>query len=510
MSLHSVFERLAARPWLAAFVFGAASALALPPVYALPVLLLTIPGLLTLLGRAKGWRQAAWIGAWFGFGHQLVGLYWVTHAILTDVAKWFWLVPLAAPGLALPMGLYSILPALVAWRLAPGWPRVLGFAGAWVLAELLRGWAFTGFPWNLMGTAWAFAPLPMQPAALIGAFGLSFFTILLAGLPLLGARRAFGTGGAILAVWMGYGAWRLQGLPPQGTGAQLVLVQGNVRQDLKWDPSHRAAIFQRYVALTSQGAAAAVAEHPEAPVLVVWPETASPFLLAQDPEAIRIATEALPPRGLLLAGTVRAEWGPDGRANALANSLVVLDADGQRHGLYDKSYLVPFGEFMPFGGLLPIRLAAGGMDFSAGPGPSTLPLPGGLPAPGPLICYEVIFPGEVVGAERPGWLLNVTNDAWFGNSAGPYQHLASARMRAVEEGLPMVRAAQTGISAVFDRAGREVARLGLGETGVLRAELPAAGPPTLFGRWGRWIPGGILILSLAVALLLGWRRPSQV
>ena len=498
----SLLSQLSSRPWLSAFLLGTASVLALPPVYAVPILLLTIPAFLALLGRATTWRQAAWLGFWFGFGHQLVGLYWVTHAILTDVAKFFWLVPLAAPGLALPMGLYTVIPALVAWRMGPGWPRVLGFAGAWVLAELLRGWLFTGFPWNLIGTVWAFRPEPMQLASLIGVHGLSLLTILLAGLPVLCSRAAWLGGAAVLALWMGFGLWRLQANPVEETPVRLVLVQGNVAQDVKWEASQRLPIFRRYLSLTSEAARASAAAHPDQPVLVIWPETASPFLLAQDPDARRLAAEALPPNALLLAGTVRADWNAEGQLSSLHNSLVALDPAAEVVGIFDKAHLVPFGEYMPFGGLLPIRIVTGGVDFSAGPGPAALRLPAGLPAPGPLICYEVIFSGAVIGAERPAWLLNITNDAWFGISAGPFQHLAAARMRAVEEGLPMVRAAQTGISAVFDASGRQVARLGLGATGTLDAALPAPLAPTVFALGGLWIPIGFSVLTLLGAGLL--------
>lgn len=494
------------RPWLLAFLLGAASVLALPPVHLVPVLLGTIPGFLWLIGRAPGWRRAAWWGFGFGFGFHVAGLYWVTHSLFTDIGRWWWLVPVAAPGIALPMALFSVIPALAAFLLPAGWRRWLGFGAAWVAAEMLRGVLFTGFPWNLLGTVWAFDPLPLQPASVIGVHGLSALTVLLAGLPVLRSRRAWAGGVAVLALWMGFGAWRLsQPLPPDHA-VRLVLVQGNVAQDTKWDPARRMPIFQRYLELSTEGARAEAAAHPGEPILVIWPETASPFLLAQDPEAMRLAGAALPPEALLLAGTVRAEWGSDGRLQALFNSLVALDPTGRTVGLFDKAHLVPFGEYMPLGGILPIRMVTGGVDFSAGPGPEVLGLPRGLPSPGPLICYEVIFPGRVVGEERPAWLLNVTNDAWFGISAGPYQHLAAARLRAVEEGLPMVRVAQTGVSAIFDATGRERARLGLGDSGVVAGGLPAALEPTFFARAGLWLP-------LALVMILGvfsvaWRKST--
>nr|WP_302474358.1 apolipoprotein N-acyltransferase [Roseococcus sp. MDT2-1-1] len=476
-----------------ATVLGALSALALPPVHLLPILLLTVPGFLRLVGQAPSWRRAALLGFLFGFGHHVAGVYWVTHSLFTDFGRWFWLVPVAAPGLALPLALFSVLPALVAWRAAPGWRRVLGFAGAWVVAEGLRGLLFTGFPWNLVGTGWAFHPLPLQPAALIGTHGLSLLTMVLAGLPLLGLRRAVPLALLILLPWMGFGAWRLGQPDPPAPGIRLVLVQGNVAQDVKWDEAQRLPIFRRYLDLTREGTARAAGSGER--VVAIWPETASPFLLAQDPEAVRLAALSLAPGATLLAGTVRAEWGEDRRLSGLWNSLVALSAEGEALAVYDKFHLVPFGEYMPLGGLIPIRVVTGGMDFSAGPGPVTLSV-AGLPGFSPLICYEVIFPGAVTGAERPAWLVNITNDAWFGVSAGPFQHFAAARMRAVEEGLPLARAAQTGISAVVDPKGRVISQLGLNATGTLEVSLPGRVPLTVFGQTGPILP-----LTMAVLLV---------
>jgi len=488
-----------ARPGLAALLLGAASALALPPLHVLPILLLTFPAFLALLATARGARQALWWGALFGFGHHVAGLYWVTHSLFTDIGRWFWLVPVAAPGLALPLALFMALPAWAAWRAGRGWPAVLAFAGAWTLAEMLRGVLFTGFPWNLLGTAWAFHELPLQPAAWIGVHGLSLATALLAALPALGWRRATPLLLSGLALWAAGGAWVLRAPLPADVAARIVLVQGNVAQDLKWDEAQRVPIFRRYLELTQAATAASAAAHPGQPVLAIWPETASPFLLTQDPDARRLAAATLPEGGWLLAGTVRAAWDAEGRLSEIWNSLATLDAAGQPGPVYDKSHLVPFGEYMPLGGWLPIRMVVGGRDFSAGPGLVSLELPG-LPAFSPLICYEVIFSGRVTAAARPGWLLNITNDAWFGFSAGPYQHLAAARLRAVEEGLPLVRAAQTGISVVYDASGRERARLALGTTGTAEAALPGAAPPTRFAEWGLRVPLGLALLVLAMSL----------
>jgi len=486
---------MSSRPLVAALGLGAASALALPPLHAVPVLLLTLPAFLGLLGAARSWRAALGLGLAFGWGHHILGTYWVSHALFTDLARWWWLLPVAAPGIAVPLALFSALPALLAWLAPAGWRRVLAFSGAWVLAEMLRGVMFTGFPWNLIGTVWAFSALPLQPASMVGVHGLSLLTVFIACLPALRSWRWGALGVVLLAGWMGFGAWRLAEAGPAVEETRLILVQGNVAQDLKWQEDQRLPIFQRYLTLTEEAGRSAHEAHPHARIVVIWPETASPYLLAQDEQARRAIAAALPPNGVLLAGTVRADWGADGRVARIYNSLVGVGGDAALLTVFDKAHLVPFGEYMPLGGLLPIRMVTGGMDFTAGPGPVSISLPG-VPAFSPLICYEVIFPGRVVGAERPAWLLNVTNDAWFGLSAGPYQHLASARLRAVEEGLPMVRVAQTGISAVFDARGRGLGWLGLGGTGSLTAWLPPAAAPTAFSQLGLLIPGFFVVIAL--------------
>ncbi len=492
------------RLWVTLAGLGALAALALPPVHAVPVLLLAIPGLLVVLGAAPGWKRAFWAGFAWGWGFFAAGLYWITYAILTDVAHFWWLVPIAVPALALPLAVFVAVPAALAWRMRAGWPRVLVFAGAWVLFEMLRGWVFTGFPWNLLGTVWAFDALPVQAAAWVGVHGLSLATVIIAATPMLG-RRAMAGGAAALAGFALFGLVRLWPAEPPPQPVGLLLVQGNVAQEVKWREDQRIPILRRYVEGTREAALAALRELPEDQTLVViWPETAVPFLVADDRDVRQIIAGALPQRAILLTGTVRAEYGPDRRLQRVFNSLVAVDPAGEVRGVADKIHLVPFGEYMPLSGLLPIRLVQGGMDFT--PGAALRPVRvGSVPPFGTLICYEVIFPAQVVPRERPDWLVNVTNDAWFGISAGPWQHLAAARMRAVEEGLPLARAAQTGISAVFDARGREVARTGLGETGVLMAPLPAPREPTPFSRFGLLIAA---ILSAGV-LALGWWKGQR-
>ena len=492
---------LGRRPLLAAALLGLASALALPPLFLVPVLGLTVPGLLALLAAARTWRRAAAIGFWFGFAHHLAGLYWITEAILVRAREFWWLVPFAAPGVALLLAPFIAVSALAAWFAPPGWRRVLVLAGAWTLADLARQFVGTGFPWNPWGSVWAaptaWGAVMQQPAAWIGTPGLTFATVLVAALPALG-RRGIAASLAILAVWAGLGAWRLHTPQPKPAGLTVALIQGDIAEGQKLDAAFAASIFTTYLDLTRQ---AALAIH--GPGLIIWPEAASPYLLGRDATAradIVRAAEALP----VFAGSIR--FGADGRPR---NTLYAIMGPGPPAARYDKRHLVPFGEYEP--SWLPLKLLPGG-GFEAGHRLETWSLPG-LPPVGPLICYEAIFPAQVVDeAVRPRWMVNVTNDAWFGNSTGPRQHLASARVRAVEEGLPLVRAANSGISAVFDAFGRETARLGLERRGVLLAALPGPLPPTLFARFGLAIPFWLAVLALVAAgsgLSLFFRRITK-
>jgi apolipoprotein N-acyltransferase len=478
---------------MVALAAGAIAALALPPVDAVPVLLISFPCLLTLLGATPGVAVAARRGWWFGFGLHLVGLYWITEAILVEAARFWWLVPLAVPAVSAVLALFIAAAAAVARLARSGWPRVFVLAGAWVLSDLARQFVATGFPWNLLGSAWEFngrvGDVFIQPAAWIGIHGLTLATVLLAATPVLTWRwRALGA--MLLGAWIVGGVVRLAEALPAPPGITVVLVQGNVAQGQKWDRAVVMDIFARYLHLTQQGLARAGDE----PAVVVWPETASPFLLETD-QAARAAISHAAGGQSALVGAVRFD-----KDNRPRNSLFALVDSGEIASIYDKWHLVPFGEYQPDWLPLGIQVVPGG-GFAPGPGPRTLHVPG-LPPVGPLICYEAIFPGEVIDpSDRPAWMINITNDAWFGNSSGPRQHLAAARMRAVEEGLPLLRAANTGISAAFDARGHELARLGMEHTGTLEVELPAALPATLFARGGLLIPGllalGFLLAGLA-------------
>jgi apolipoprotein N-acyltransferase len=477
-------------PRLAAIPLGALSALALPPLHLLPVLLVCVPTLLSLIGGRARIRGAMGVGFWFGFGHHCVGLYWITEAILVRADEFWWVVPFAVPLLAMVLAVFIAIPCGLARAAPAGWARVLVLAGAWVLADLARQFVATGFPWNLWGSVWELpghlGDIFVQPAALIGVHGLTLLTLLLAATPALG-RRAMAGGVAALMLWACFGAWRLSWPVSAPPGLRVVLVQGNIPEGQKMDRNFAVRIFDAYLGLTRE----AVGKLDGKPAVVVWPETSSLFPLdtAREARAAYLAaSDGLP--GLL--GSLR--WGADDRPR---NSLVAVSSIDGPMEIYDKFHLVPFGEYQPDWLRLPIQIVPGG-GFAKGAGPRTLHVPG-LPPVGPLICYEAIFPAAVVDpAERPDWLVNITNDAWFGDSSGPRQHLQAARARAVEEGLPLMRAANTGISAGFDAFGREVGRLGMDVAGTLTLELPGHLPPTLFARYGLLIP--LLLAGLCLTI----------
>ena len=496
----------AARGWRAdlwALGLGALAALALPPIYAVPVLLVAVPGLLALIEGTRGPRGAFRRGFFFGLGHHIVGLYWITEAIVLEAARYWWLVPFAVPALSALLALFIALPCAGAKWARPGWQRVTALAGLWVLFDLARQYVGTGFPWNPWGSVWAFpgpaGDVMLQPLAAIGTPGLTLMTVFLAGAAVLSWRWAAASA-AVLAVWAGFGVYRLSEPAAVPPGIDAVIVQGNVLQGQKYDSDTAIAAFNRQLALTREG----VARAGNRKTVVVWPETSTFFLLQYDPAArLAIAEAARPALGALVGGLTFDE--PPTAASLAShppgNSLIALGPDGQIEGMYSKWHLVPFGEYAPSWVPLSIKIVPGNLAF--GTGPSTLALPG-VPPFGPLICYEAVFPAQVIDeASRPLWIVNITNDAWFGNSTGPRQHLMAARMRAVEEGLPLVRSANTGISVVFDARGHELGRIGMNVASVLVLPIPGARHATSFSRWGLVIPG---LMSL-LAAVIGLRRP---
>jgi apolipoprotein N-acyltransferase len=401
--------------------------------------------------------------------------------------------------------------ARILWPAGPA--RILVLAVCWTLCEWLRSWVLTGFPWNLVGYCWAFSDAMNQFAALAGIWGLSLVTVIAAALPALlvdwdgrpsageAARRHIPAALAcvaaslalLVAIWIGGSVRLSDAADPLVAGIRLRLVQANVDPGEKGSTDHGIDVLRRHLNLTR--------ETPgyDKVTDVIWSETAEPFPLERFPD-VRAAVAAVAPRnGLLITGVLRTD-SASGPVNEVWNSMALVDRTGAMIGSYDKFHLVPFGEYVPLHGILPFisKFTPGIMDLSAGPGPRTLHLPG-LPPVGPLICYEAIFPGQVVErGDRPQWLLNITNDGWYGISAGPHQHFVSARLRAVEEGLPVVRAANTGISGVIDSYGRVLAQTRLGETAVLDVDLPQ--PLQGLTPYARWGDAAMAVLLAVVAL----------
>lgn len=495
------------RRWFWSFLLGVLAAGAMPPVDSAPLLAVAFSGLVWVMDGVRTKRAAFATGWWFGFGFFLAGLYWIAIALTVDVARFWWMMPFAAAGFPAGFALLTGLATLAARAVAPkGLARILALAVAWSAAEWLRGHILTGFPWNLVGYAWA-GSFPgglavLQSTSVIGIYGLSFLTVLAALLPATIAeprgRRwlPIAVAVALVAVPGVLGGLRLDtGDVATEPGVRLRLVQPSIPQTLKMSPAGSEVVLRTHLALSAQ---------PGDPTAVIWSEAAAAYYLNRDAAARRLIASAAPPGGLLITGALRTDPAPE-RPRHVWNSLAAIDDEGSLIATYDKAHLVPFGEYVPWRNILPIeKITAGNVDFSAGPGPRTLDLPG-LPPVGPLICYEVIFPAAVVDeAHRPAWLLNLTNDAWYGRSSGPYQHFAIARTRAVEEGLPLVRSANNGISGVVDPYGRVTARLGLDAVSVLDAALPKPIEATLYARFGD-LPYAAT-LGAAVLFILALRR----
>ncbi len=484
-----------------AILAGAGFVLALSPFSLLPFAFASFAILAVLLRHASP-RTALGLGYLFGLGQFVPGLFWITESFQVDADRFGWIAIPAVVGLA---GVLSVFPAFACWIAVRatryGLPAALSLASSWAAFEWLRGHVLTGFPWNLAAYALADWSLPAQSASLVGSYGLGFLLVLsasLAGLSLVPedrhlARQRIAGAAVILFAVAGFGAARL-GLSdmPAERGTQIRIVQPNIAQSAKWDEAARNTNILRLLLLSARSGPFD---------LLLWPETAWPGFLEEDQAARAVISWLLPETSVLLTGSPERQ-AVDGWV--YRNSVLAIGPDGSVLTRYAKHHLVPFGEYVPWRNFLPFpRLIESLGDFTPGPGPRTLAI-GPHPYVGVAICYEAIFPGHVVDdAIRPDWIFNATNDAWFGNSIGPWQHLASARMRAVEEGLPLVRAANTGISVVIDAYGRTHAMLGLGTAGIIDARLPRPLAPTLYARFGDWSAVVLILFAWAVA---GFRR----
>ncbi len=531
------------RQYALAFAAGALSIIGFAPFHLTPVLVLTLPVLLWLSQpRSEVKRVAAItdllvisprltgknllrglaIGWWFGFGFHLAGLYWIGGAFLVQSDTYAWLMPFAVT--LLPAGLalfHGLAIAVVACFAGAGAGRLVVLAVSLAATEWLRGNILTGFPWNTLGYALAHPLVLMQSAAVVGIHGLTLAAVFILGAPLVlvesyARQRQYWPHMAAaaamlvapLALMLGYGVYALA-QPPAGIvdGIKLRLVQPSIAQSDKFDLAKRSAIFERHLTLSTAGRAGARAGL-DGITHVIWPEAALAFLALRSPHVLGAIADAFPDDVTLIAGTLRLEGAlvDDGRRHRVFNSAMAVGGNGTVVDTYDKIHLVPFGEYLPLQhlleaiGLEQVTRIRGGFATGAGAG-NGLTVPG-LPAVRMLICYEVIFPHEVqLNKRRPAVLINLTNDAWYGATSGPYQHFHQSVVRTVEQGLPMIRVGNNGISGVIDARGRILDRLPLNAVGIIDTHLPAALSPTTYARFGDGL-FGLLWLLLAIVIII--------
>ena len=474
---------------------GAIMALGLAPFGLWPLSLVALAMVI-----AQGVRgQAAWVGGLAGVGYFATGLSWIVEPFLVDAPTYGWMAPFALVFMACGMALFW---AAGFWLGAKMPNRHVGLVAGLTLAELARGYALTGFPWALVSHIWVETPLA-QVDALVGPFGLALVTALVAALAARVDLRGVMAAGVLLSSGWAYGLFVLSQPDPSPPGVTLRLVQPNATQDAKWNPVHAQMFFDRLMAATAA---------PPGPLgkvdLVIWPETALPYLIEEFPNLpAQITAQA---QGAAVAtGLQRIAQSAEGTRGW--NSLKVYGAQGQELAAYDKHHLVPFGEYIPLGDLaynwfsLRAFAAQTGAAYTAGPGPQVLDLGAKLGKVLPLICYEVVFPQDLRVTERADWILQITNDAWFGTFSGPFQHAAQAQLRAIEQGLPLVRVANTGVTEVIDARGRITAQLPFGASGFLDASLPGALSAPPYALWGE-TPA---LLLLAGCFLWAMRKPKS-
>lgn len=501
---------------LAALAAGAFAALSQPPFDFFAICFISFPVLVWLLDGAASQpgelllRRAArpfLIGWWFGFGYFLAGLWWTGSALLVEAELFAWALPLAVLGLpallAIFYGLATML-ARLAWSDGAG--RIAALAAGFALAEWLRGFVLTGFPWNAIGQAAMPAPLLMQSVGAISMIGVNALAVFVFATPALLAssrscRAGFAAAGLAIALHAGYGAWRLASAEAAPPLLSVRIVQPSIDQKEKWDASVRQRIFRTLLDLSGHPPA----EGAPIPELIVWPETSIPFVLSEQPDALAALADMVSDGQMLMAGVVRVEGE---RADArYYNSIVVIDSAGEIVDAADKMWLVPFGEFMPFADFLSRigveKLVRSVSAFTTGSHRNLLSTPGGATAL-PFVCYEIIFPGAAgYGDTEADFILNLTNDAWFGDTPGPYQHFRQAQIRAVEAGRPLVRAANNGVSGVVDAYGRVIDAFALNAVGTLDIVVPRQRLASPTGR--PEVAGLVIVLLLALWALLGLR-----
>ena len=504
MSAKNLIAKLVSYPKICAFVLGWISVYALPPFYIFPILFLSFSGLFLLLTKTADTPGKAWkLGYFFGFGHFAFGLSWIGNALLLDIATLGWLYPLCLLAGGAFFGLFTAVPLWLSFYFSSLTAKILAFAGFWGISEWLRSFILTGFPWNLLGSVFAFSDTMLQTASIWGTYGLSVITILISSFPALylctpqkkKLLPAIGVPILLFFILSGFGLLRLQNASVQPGKTAIRIVQPSIPQKMKWDSKALEENLQKYIDLSRSPGLDKID-------FVVWGETAVPFPLDIDTAHRRAVTRAIPDNGYLITGAVRYEESPDGRYIPY-NSMFIIDKSGTISAGYDKSHLVPFGEYIPLRQYLPdwIRPVTNTIaDFHPGSGPQNIKI-GAHPQLNVTICYEIIFPHQIVNLQKkPSWMVNLTNDGWYGDSMGPYQHLTATRLRAVEEGITIIRAANSGISAAISPYGQIISEIPLNIPDFTDLYLPqTAYVFTFYNKYGNRLPVALCIFNILLA-----------
>ena len=489
----------------ALFFSGVLASTGFAPLYGVPVFMACLCFCFFLLDQARTYKQSALEGYLFGFGFFSAGFYWIANALLIDAATFGWLYPITLLATGACFGVFFVLPFMV-WHFFKDqnvFCKVLAFSCVMVLMEYLRSFLFSGFPWNMIGSMFGFSEVLIQTASLFGTYGLSFLLLVLTGaiyaLFEKKHKASFFIIFSVLSFMSIFGLWRLGVYDASSSNLKVRLVQPSIAQDMKWDRQALEENVKTYVEMSKRQGFDDVK-------FVVWGETATAFNPKDSVYWQKVISKAVPQNGYLMTGVLRYDETND----KLYNSMSVIDEKGETLGFYDKSHLVPFGEYIPFRAYLPswVRPVANQIaDFSVGEKYKILKVPG-LPNFGALICYEIIFPDEIVNRKnKPSFVVLVSNDGWYGKSSGPYQHFLSARLRAVEEGITVVRSANNGISAVIGPLGKVLGKIGLNQVETLDVYLPQnMTQDTLYSRIGSKGIQYVMCFILLMLLVLKNKR----
>ncbi len=491
---------------------GALCNLAFAPFHFFVATIASIAIFFALCQKTTSRKEDFWLGWCYGFGYFVFGVYWISISLLVDAQSFAWLIPFALTLIPSVLALYFAMLSssfnfvIKKFSFTKNYEKFLIFAIFWTVCEILRAFLFTGFPWNLLGYVWMFSDTAIQISSVFGVWGLSFFAVLVSLLPIIYFTKDRSKQDLTFVVTIIllvianfiFGYCRIADTKiANDKNLKLRLVQGNIRQEMKWDAREKYHNFIKHIKMTNSEDSSDIAA-------VIWSETSVPYTIDESSEIVEQLKLAVPNRsngdGMLVTGGIRLKSDGGENIENVWNSVFVINKNGIAAS-YDKHHLVPFGEYVPLQKYLPFvqKVTKGAIGFSEGEGPKTIR--GDLISISPLLCYEVIFPDKIIDRnDRPDLLVNLTNDAWFGNSTGPYQHFDMAKMRAVEYGIPLARVANTGITAFFDPFGRVISKINLNQEGIIDVDLVKNLEPTIYSRYC-FAPLLLLVSFLIIFLL---------